>query len=86
MISVNITITANMVELPDIPCRRVWIRAMLDNVRPVWMAVNATAAKNYAWPLDIGGYFPTDIKVNNVNELDFYFEDSSDKVCVIYEK
>ncbi len=85
MISVNLTITAGFVVMPDIPCKRVWIRAMLDNVRPVWMAVNATAAVNHAWPLDVGGYFPTDLKVDNVNDLDFYFEDSSDMVCVIYE-
>lgn len=68
----------------NIPVSKVEFRSMPNNVGTVWFNVGAEARLDWCYPLDIGDG-KEDIYIDNLNQIDFEFEDSSDKVALVYE-
>lgn len=71
-------------DLMDRPCVRVEFRSMPSNAGLVWFNIGSAAINGKCYPLDIGDG-KDEIFIDNLNKLKFSFENSEDKIALIYE-
>jgi len=57
---------------------------MPDNVGVVWFNIGSAVKPDFSYPLDIGDG-KNKVYIDNLNKLNFYFEDPDDKIALIYE-
>ncbi len=65
------------------PTDRVLIKAMPDNADRIWLDIDGAAKADHCYPLDAGE--SVTLHVRNLNQLDFLFVVSTDKIVVIHE-
>lgn len=67
----------------NIPCKKVHVSSLPTNAGIVWLGVNAKAVSGYSFPLDIGLWI--EFTLENINQLDFVFDTSGDRIAVLCE-
>jgi len=69
--------------MPDIPCGEVSVKSYPTNAGLIWFGIDSTAIENRGYPLDVG--LEKIVKIWNMNQLSFFFENSTDTVALLCE-